>query len=149
MSKLSAWYDRVLALLEKTNWAPILLARLTLGIVFAESGWGKLHNLPRVVAFFTELGIPAPGIQAPFVAGVEFIGGLLLLAGLLTRFAAVPLSITMLVAIATAKMSDVHSLGDFAGLTEFAYFVLLIWIAWSGGGKVSLDHLLWGRRRKT
>jgi len=132
---------------EKTDWIPPLLARLTLGVIFAESGWGKLHNLPKVIAFFTELGIPAPSIQAPFVAGVEFVGGLLLFVGLFTRLAAIPLSATMLVAIATAKMGDVHSIDDFVGLTEWAYLVLLIWLAWEGAGKVSLDALI-GRRKK-
>jgi putative oxidoreductase len=141
-------YEKFSAWREKTSWVPILLARLTLGIVFAESGWGKLHNLPKVVEFFTQLGIPAPGIQAPFVAGVELVCGLLILVGLLTRLAAIPLSVTMLVAIATAKMSDVHSIGDFADLTEFAYFVLLMWLAWEGGGKVSVDHFLFRRRQK-
>jgi len=146
--KRAGWWGKLLAWREKTGWIPPLLARLTLGIVFAESGWGKLHNLPRVIAFFTELGIPAPSIQAPFVAGVEFVGGLLLFVGLFTRIAAIPLSVTMLVAIATAKMGDVHSIGDFAGLTEFAYFVILMWLAWEGAGRVSLDALFTGYRKK-
>jgi putative oxidoreductase len=140
--KRAGWWGTLLAWREKTGWIPPLLARLTLGIVFAESGWGKLHNLPRVIAFFTELGIPAPSVQAPFVAGVELVGGLLLIVGLFTPLAAVFLAATMVVAIATAKMGDVHTIGDFAGLTEFAYFVLLMWIAWAGAGKVSLDALI-------
>ncbi|HEV7507876.1 MAG TPA: DoxX family protein [Thermoanaerobaculia bacterium] len=149
LGQRAGWLGTLLAWREKTDWIPPLLARLTLGIIFAESGWGKLHNLPRVIAFFTELGIPAPSIQAPFVAGVEFVGGLLIFIGLFTRIAAIPLSATMLVAIATAKMGDVHSIGDFAGLSEWAYFVLLMWLAWAGAGKVSLDALITGRRGKS
>jgi putative oxidoreductase len=113
--KRAGWWGTLLAWREKTGWIPPLLARLTLGIVFAESGWGKLHNLPRVIAFFTELGIPAPSVQAPFVAGVELVGGLLLIVGLFTPLAAVFLAATMVVAIATAKMGDVHTIGEFAG----------------------------------
>ena len=147
LGQRTGWLGTLVAWREKTDWIPPLLARLTLGIIFAESGWGKLHNLPKVIAFFTELGIPAPSLQAPFVAGVEFVGGLLLFVGLFTRLAAIPLSATMLVAIATAKMGDVHSIDDFVGLTEWAYLVLLIWLAWEGAGKVSLDALI-GRRKK-
>lgn len=147
LGQRTGWLGTLVAWREKTDWIPPLLARLTLGVIFAESGWGKLHNLPKVIAFFTELGIPAPSIQAPFVAGVEFVGGLLLFVGLFTRLAAIPLSATMLVAIATAKMGDVHSIDDFVGLTEWAYLVLLIWLAWEGAGKVSLDALI-GRRKK-
>jgi putative oxidoreductase len=147
--KRANWWGKLAAWREKTDWIPPLLARLTLGIVFAESGWGKLQHLPRVIAFFTELGIPAPSIQAPFVAGVELVGGLLIFLGLFTRIAALPLSVTMLVAIATAKMGDVHSIGEFAGLTEVAYFVLLMWLAWEGAGRVSFDALLSGYRKQT
>ncbi|MFY9822829.1 MAG: DoxX family protein [Thermoanaerobaculia bacterium] len=144
----AGWRGRLLAWREKTVWIPPLLARLALGIVFAESGWGKLHNLPKVVAFFTELGIPAPSIQAPFVACVEFAGGLLLLVGLFTPLAALLLAATMVVAIATAKMGDVHSIGDFVGLSEVAYLVLLMWLAWAGAGSVSLDGLIGRRNQK-
>ena|ERR1700681_2942298 len=147
--KRADWLEKLAVWREKTDWIPPLLARLTLGIVFAESGWGKFHNLSRVIAFFTDLGIPAPSIQAPFVAGVEFVGGLLILVGLFTRLAAIPLSVTMLVAIATAKMGDVHTIGDFAGLSEWAYFVVLMWLAWAGAGRVSVDALLGGYRKKT
>jgi putative oxidoreductase len=148
MDERAGWLGKLVAWREKTDWIPPLLARLTLGVIFAESGWGKLHNLPKVVAFFTELGIPAPSLQAPFVAGVEFVGGLLIFIGLFTRFAALPVSATMLVAIATAKMGDVHSIGDFVGLSEVAYFVLLMWLAWAGAGKVSIDGLLGRRNQK-
>jgi putative oxidoreductase len=145
LGQRAGWLGTLVAWREKTDWIPPLLARLTLGVIFAESGWGKLHNLPKVIAFFTELGIPAPSLQAPFVAGVEFVGGLLLFIGLFTRLAAIPLSATMLVAIATAKMGDVYSIGDFAGLSEWAYFVLLMWLVWAGAGKVSIDALI-GRK---
>ena len=64
----------------RLGFVPPLLARIVLGVVFVQSGWGKLHDLDRVVAFFTELGIPAPQIQAPFVAGTELVCGTLALA---------------------------------------------------------------------
>jgi putative oxidoreductase len=138
-------WRKLLVWRERTDWIPPLLARLVVGVVFVQSGWGKLHNLPQVVAFFTQLGIPAPSVQAPFVAGVEFFGGLLLLVGLLTPLAAFLLAITMVVAIATARIGDVHSIGGLANLPEVSFFVLLIWLVWEGAGKASVDALL--RRR--
>ena len=51
------------------------LARLTVGLVFVGTGWGKLHSLPDVTEFFTKLGIPAPGFHARLVACTELLGG--------------------------------------------------------------------------
>lgn len=53
----------------------LLLVRLYWGWQFIQTGWGKLHNIPKIVNFFTTLGIPMPGVTAHFIAGLEFIGG--------------------------------------------------------------------------
>jgi putative oxidoreductase len=143
------WRGRLSVWRERTAWLPPLLARLTLAAIFVQSGWGKLHNLPQVIDFFKSLGIPAPALQAPFVAGVELVGGLLLIVGLLTRLSAFLLAGTMVVAILTAKLSDVHSIGGFANLPELSFFLLLIWLVWEGAGKASLDAWLARRRGKT
>jgi putative oxidoreductase len=135
----------VLRLLEPLSWLAPLLARLTLGVVFTSTGWGKLHNLDKVSAFFAELKIVAPGFNAGLVAWVELVGGMLLLLGLLSRLAAVPLIVTMVVAICTAKASEIHGLSDLFGLIEWTYLVLLAWIALAGSGKASLDHALFDR----
>jgi putative oxidoreductase len=119
-----------------------LLARLSVGVMFAQSGWGKLNDLDTVVEFFTTLGIPYPELQAPFVAGVEFGGGLLVTFGLFTRLAAVPLMITMFVAMATALRDQIGSVADLLALSEFTYFAVLGWLALGGPGAVSLDALL-------
>jgi len=125
-----------------------LLARLTVGYAFVESGWGKVHNLDAVTQFFTELGIPAAAFQAVFVSYVELIAGSLLLLGLATRVAAVPLIGTMLVALGTAKAADISSYSDLIGTIELCYAVLLAWLALAGGGKASIDHAL-ARRAAT
>jgi putative oxidoreductase len=121
------------------DFAP-LLARIVVGYIFIESGWGKLHHLENVVGFFRELGIPAPELQAPFVAGVELVGGVLILFGLLTRISAVPLVGTMVVAIITAKKEDISSLSDLFATSEFLYIVLFVWLIVAGAGKYSLDN---------
>ncbi len=68
------------------------------------------------------------------------MGGALLVVGLLADFAAVPLIISMLVAILTAKRHEVHGLADLFGLVEWTYLVLLVWVALAGAGKASLDY---------
>lgn len=130
---------------SKLSFLPPLLARIIIGFIFVQAGWGKLHNLDRVVEFFTQLGIPAPNIQAPFVAGVEFVCGLLVLLGVLTRFASVPLICTMIVAILTARMEDIGGLGDLFATSEFLYIALLLWLVIGGAGCLSVDHF-WCRR---
>ncbi len=119
-----------------------LAARLVVGWVFLWSGWTKLHNLPKMIENFREWGIPNPEILTPFVSGVEFVGGLLLLLGLFTRIAAVPLVIVMLVAIASAKWAQVDSLETLLGFEETAYMAIFGWLAIAGPGAISLDHLL-------
>lgn len=131
---------RVRRLLGQVDWLAPLLARVTLGVLFMSTGWGKVHNLDKVTGFFTELGIPAPAFQATLVAYVELVGGALLVVGLLADFAAVPLIISMLVAILTAKRHEVHGLADLFGLVEWTYLVLLVWVALAGAGKASLDY---------
>lgn len=126
---------------DKLRWLPPTVARLTLGWVFLQSGWGKLHNLPKVVEFFTSLGIPAPQIQAPFAAFMEFACGALLLGGLLTRLASLPLIIIMIVSIVTAKKGDIHELSDLFGMSEYLYIALLLWLGAYGAGPISLDRL--------
>ena len=56
-----------------------------------QTGWGKLSDIHKVIGFFTDLGIPAPTLNAYFVASLEFGGGLLLILGLGSRLVALPL----------------------------------------------------------
>jgi putative oxidoreductase len=138
LEEFRRWVDQTA---KRLDWLPPLLTRLTVGVVFMQSGWGKLHSLDKVTGFFTSLGLPAPAFQAQFVSLTEFVGGALVLVGLLSRFAAVPLMVTMVVAIVTAKVDELKSFGDLFGFTEYCYLVLLAWIAVRGGGAVSLDTL--------
>jgi putative oxidoreductase len=124
------------------SWAGPLAVRITVGVVFMATGWTKLHNLPAITTNFVAMGIPAPEIMTPLVSGVEFVGGLLLLLGLLTRFAAVPLMIVMTVAIIAAKRADIDSLETLLGFEEVSYFVMFAWLAIAGPGPVSLDHFI-------
>ncbi|MCI0574454.1 MAG: DoxX family protein [Myxococcaceae bacterium] len=130
----------------KLAWLPPTLARLALGLVFLLSGWGKLHNLGMVTNYFTELGIPLPALNATLVAWTEFVCGALLLLGFLSRLAAVPLMGVMAVAILTAKRSEIAGLTDLFGQMEFAFLLLLAWVAIAGPGPLSLERLLHRRQ---
>jgi putative oxidoreductase len=120
-----------------------LLVRLTLGGVFASSGWGKLNNLQQVTEFFTELGIVAPGLNAVFVSSTELICGVLLLLGWLTRLSSLPLMGVMTVALLTAKASELEGPLELLGSLEFGYLVMLFVLLCRGAGKFSLDAVTW------
>jgi putative oxidoreductase len=127
------------------EWLGPLFARIVTGWVFLWTGWGKLTHLPLVTQNFDAWGIPAPGILAPFASGVEFFGGILLIAGLATRIAAGALGIVMIVAVAAVQWPEVDSLLTFLGLEEVMYLALFLWLAIAGAGRVSFDH--WLERR--
>lgn len=85
--------------------ASVILIRLVVGTVFLSEGVQKfLFPADLGVGRFVKIGIPAPQIMAPFVGVFEIICGVLILIGLLTRLATIPLIIDMLVAISTTKV---------------------------------------------
>jgi putative oxidoreductase len=139
---VTVFYDWSNAVARAFAWLGPLAARIVVGVVFMGTGWTKLHNLPGITQNFTAMGIPLPTILTPFVSGVEFFGGILLLLGLLTRFTAVPLMITMVVAILAAKRADIDGLETLLGFEEISYFVMFAWLAIAGPGPVSLDHFV-------
>jgi putative oxidoreductase len=123
-------------------WAGPLIMRLIVGYVFMLSGWGKLTNLPQVTQNFVDWGIPFPSILTPFVSGVEFFGGAMLILGLFTRIPAAMLAVVMMIAIKSAKWDDVDSLETLLGFEEATYFAAFLWLAIAGPGAASLDRLL-------
>ena len=142
MSSIARVQDRLLSVAGRLSFLGPTLARLTLGVIFIGSGWGKLQNLPKVTEFFGELGIPAPGFNAVLVSSAELGCGALLLIGLLSRLAAIPLIVTMTVAILTAKRDALHSFADLFGFEEWTYIVLALWIAVAGAGPLSIDRVV-------
>jgi putative oxidoreductase len=82
-----------------------ILVRVIVGGVFLTEGIQKFLFAGELgVGRFTKIGIPFPEVMAPFVGIVEIVGGVLLLVGLLTRLATIPLIIDMLVAIESTKI---------------------------------------------
>ena len=130
--------------------APALL-RVTLGVVFIQTGWGHLTHLADTVeAFRNDFGVPFPEFNARLASGTEFFGGILILLGLGARLAALPMAFTMFVAIATAKRAQLQgfNLDGFTtllGFEEWSYLVMFLAIAIGGPGALSLDALIMRR----
>ena len=122
-------------------WGTTVL-RIATGIIFVAHGAMKLFTftLAGTAAFFAQAGIPFAAAAAPLVITVELAGGLLLLAGLFTRWVSLPLAATMVVAIATVHLKAGFFLPD--GY-EFALLVLAATttLALQGAGAFALDNL--------
>lgn len=148
MNPVEALRSKVVSQLDRARWVGPLLMRISLGAVFITSGWGKLHNLGQVTGFFTQLGMPFPGFTATLTSSTELVGGVLIFFGLFTRLAAVPLIVTMVVAILTARRPDIDGVLTLLGFIEFTYLAGLVWLAVSGAGRASLDALFSRREVK-
>ncbi len=133
-----------------------LLVRLLVGLVFLPEGLKKfLFPEQWGAGRFARIGIPAPTVMAHFVGAVEIICGALLLVGLLTRLAAIPLLIDILVAIVTTKTpllwhaTAVSSKVGFWSMqaesrTDFAMLMGLVFLVIAGPGPLSVGA--WLRR---
>jgi len=129
----------------------LLFVRAYWGWQFAQTGWGKLGNIHKVIGFFTELGIPAPALNAWFVSGLEFAGGILLIAGLGSRLIALLLAIDMMVAYATADREALMAIfanpDKFYAAAPFTFLLASLVVLMFGPGKFSIDAWLTRRFR--
>lgn len=125
----------------------LTMLRVIVGAIFVAHGAQKLFvfGLAGVSGMFGQIGIPFPEITGPLVALLEFFGGLALVAGLLTRWAALGLAINMLGASLL-----VHAKGGFFLPSGIEYTLALgaasLAFALIGAGDYSLDHVLARRR---
>ena len=119
-----------------------LVTRVVFGQAFLLTGLGKLQNLDRIVGSFESLGIPFANVQAPFVATVEFVGGILLVLGLGTRVASLLLCGTMVVAVLTAHLGVFAFDASFADIAPLPFLVAVLWLLAKGAGALSVDHVL-------
>jgi putative oxidoreductase len=146
LSRLASAHAAFCSVAEKLC-SPLLLAiRLYWGWQFAQTGLGKLRNQPKIVEFFTSLNIPFPALNAHFVSGLEFFGGILLIIGLFSRPIALLLTGSMFVAYWTADHDALVSIfsnpGKFYGADPFTFLFAAVLIFAFGPGKFSLDALI-------
>ncbi len=124
-----------------------ILIRIILAAVFVSEGIQKfLFPAERGFGRFEKIGLPFPEFLGNFVGFFEILCGLLLLIGLFSRLAAIPLIIIMIIAFATTK-SEVWANQGFWELlhgsrTDWAMLLASIFLFISGSGKWSFDRLL-------
>src|SRR5277367_2267710 len=127
--------------------SPFLLAvRLYWGWQFATTGWGKMHHMDKITAFFTSLNIPFPAFNAHFIAGLEFFGGILLILGLGTRLVGFLLAANMFVAYWTADREALVSIlsdpGKFYVADPYTFLFASVMVLIFGAGLYSVDTLV-------
>lgn len=128
-----------------------LLIRLMVGAVFLSEGIQKfLFPEIRGAGRFEKIGLPAPEFLGDFVGTFEVLCGVLILFGLLTRLAAIPLILIMLVAIATTKAEVLAQQGFWEMLhgsrTDWAMLLGSLFLLIKGGGFASLDRMLHSKK---
>jgi putative oxidoreductase len=128
---------------RRTAWG-LLLLRLLVGCVFLAEGIQKFL-FPETLGAgrFAKIGIPAPQFTGPFVGVVEIVCGALLIVGLFTALAAVPLLLDIAVAIASTKVPMLLKQGFWPTVhearTDFCMLLGLVAILLLGAGAFSLD----------
>ena len=142
------------------RWA-LLPLRLVVGYGFFAHGMAKWNRGPEKFAkLLTVIGVPAPGITARVVVGLELLGGLAIMLGVLVLLASVPLIGSMIVAMFTIHVHYGFSAVNTIGLTatgpvlgppgyeiNLLYVGALLALALSGPGALSVDGWLRSRRR--
>lgn len=129
-----------------------LLLRLGIGLTFFFAGLGKvLGGTDGVAGFFGSLGIPLPGIMAPFISYLELLGGIALIVGVLTRvfsllFVADMAVALLLVGIPAALGAENLPAGWSELRTELLLLVGSLALALLGPGRFSIDAAVLGDR---
>ncbi|HEX4200111.1 MAG TPA: DoxX family protein [Chthoniobacterales bacterium] len=132
----------------------LLLIRIYFFLQLFKIGRAKLEHIDTVIGYFTKLGIPYPDINAWVVGATECFGGILILAGLASRLAAIPVTIAMAVAYWLGDQDAVLNIwghpDKFVKAAPFPFFLAALIILCFGPGWFSLDAIL-GRlfRRKS
>ena len=131
----------------------VIFIRIAVGLIFFSQGSLKFIDPNLGVNRFTRIGFSHPAFTAHFVGTFEIVCGLLVLIGLLTRLAAVPLLVVICTAIATTKIPELTRAGQgfwfmvSDARTDFAMLMSLLFLIAAGGGRWSLDE--WFGRRNS
>lgn len=133
-SYLDSWRD----------YAPLVL-RVVTGVIFAAHGLQKLNDfgVAGVTGMLTGMGFPAPALMAVLLIAAELVGGIMLIVGFLTRWAAKSLVIVSVIALVVVHLPN----GFFMSTGGYEYILMLlaacVSLVLSGGGKWSLDRIIW------
>jgi putative oxidoreductase len=145
MAHLLILYRRIASRFSSLQSVMLLVVRLYWGLQFAQTGWGKLHNLAKITAFFASLNIPFPGLSAPLVSALEFVGGILLMLGLFSRPIAFLLACNMFVAYWTADREALSAIfsdpGKFYAADPYTFLFASLMVLIFGAGFFAIDIL--------
>jgi Predicted membrane protein len=124
--------------------AATILVRLAVGCVFLSEGIQKfLFPVELGVGRFAKIGLPDPGLLAPFVGTFEVVCGALVILGLMTRLASIPLIIVISTAIVTTKLPLLATNGFWAmaheARVDFAMLLGALFLLIVGAGRISVD----------
>ncbi|HEX7815731.1 DoxX family protein [Dyella sp.] len=134
--------SRLLDLLYKARWLGPLVARLSFGYFWLETGIAKVQNLDGFTQRFIGWGIPFPAFNAALSAWTELVGGALIMLGLFTRLISIPMIINMVVAIVLVVSANFQGIDEFVEADETVYILIFFWLLMAGPGKISLDTLV-------
>jgi len=130
----------------------IFLIRIAVGLIFFTQGILKYTDANMGVNRFTRIGFPHPAFTAHFVGFFEIVSGLLVLLGVFTRLAAVPLLLVISTAIVTTKIPELSRANQgwwfmvSDARTDFAMFCCLLFLVVVGGGAWSLERKIGSRK---
>lgn len=151
------WITRIGEKKRATEWLPIFLVRLFLGIFLLISGFYDLvdqQQQKKLLDAMTLSQLPYPHLLSIFFPLITLIGGLLLVIGLLTTCSSFFLFIIMICnflvsGLSKAKVSQtpgVFYIENFPYLPELLSALLLLWLLFAGPGKISLDYRMGNKK---
>lgn len=123
----------------------LLILRLAFGCMMLVHGWQKLTGFNEMADTFPDPIGMGSRLSLISAIGAEFGCSLLLIVGLATRAAAIPLAFTMIVALFVVHASDPWQTKELAAVYLATYVALIF----TGPGRFSVDHLLWNKRRSS
>ncbi len=138
---IQSYYNSTLRLLQLKD-IPLLLVRLVLAYGFFMPAKMKWSDIGSIADWFQSLHIPFPTLNAYLAASTEAVGVAFLILGLGTRIIAIPLMVTMLVAIKTVHWANGFEAGNNGYEIPLYYLLMLLILFVYGGGKFSLDRVI-------
>ena len=135
-------------ILQTDSASTTIIIRFAVSVIFISEGIQKFLFPDKLgTGRFAKIGLPNPDFLAPFVGSFEMVCGALILIGLFTRLAAIPLLTIMLIAIAATKVPLLADSGFWPMLhesrTDWSMLLCCVFLIIKGSGKWSLDKSLW------
>jgi putative oxidoreductase len=157
LHRLATMYGWVISLGSNLQSLFLLWMRITWGHQFVLTGLKKLTNIDETIHFFTSLNIANAQFHAYLVGYTELICGGLLILGLASRLAAIPLVIIMITALTTAHaavFSHFHFITDPSSLVSeapYPFLITTLMILIFGPGRISVDAWIkrWVKKQPT